>query len=130
MQEQKFDELVENRIDNPIEKGEWNTTAEYDERTEGTNKESLEKENNIFFRKKIDFGRWIKQGRKNKGYTMRKLSDKTNGKVSLSYISRLESGQRENPGLATLLIIGEILDIKIGDLCRENSSKDHPLKMK
>lgn len=128
MQEQKFDELVENRIDNPIEKGEWNTTVEYDEMTEGTNKDPLEKENKIFFRKELDIAGWIKQGRKNKGYTMRQLSDKTNGQVSLSCISLLESCQRKNPGLATLLIIGEILDIKISDLIGQNSSKDNPLK--
>ena len=127
-EEQKLDELVGNGIKNLIGTREKDTSTEYDGMTEGINNESFERPKTYFPRKKIDIASWVKKGRLEKGYTLQQLSEKTNGQISCSYLSRLENSQRENPGFDALLIIGEALELKIGDLIGESSPKDSTIQ--
>jgi len=119
-EQQKIDELVGNGMENPIGTREQDTSTEYDESSENSKP--------YFPRKKIDIASWVKKGRLKKGYTLQQLSAKTNGQISCSYLSRLENSQRENPGLDALLIIGEALELKIGDLIGESLPKDNTLQ--
>lgn len=128
MHEQQLDELVGSGMKNPTGTREQDTSTEYDGMTEGINNESFEKPKTYFPRKKIDVAGWVKKGRLEKGYTLQQLSEKTNGQISCSYLSRLENSQRENPGLDALMIIGEALDLKIGDLIGESVPKDNTLQ--
>ena len=128
MQEQQLDELVGNGMENPIETREQGTSTEYDGMAEGINNESFERPKPYFPRKKIDIASWVKKGRLEKGYTLQQLSEKTNGQISCSYLSRLENSHRENPGLDALLIIGEALELKISDLIGESSPKDSTIQ--
>lgn len=56
----------------------------------------------------------IKDLRKQKGYSIRKLSKLSN--VSKSYIEDLEKGNKNNPTLDKLLSIATTLDVNIKDL--------------
>jgi len=128
MQEQHLDELVGNGMENPIGTRAKDMSNEYDGMTEGINNEAFEKPKTYFPRKKINIAGWVKKGRLEKGYTLQQLSEKTNGQISCSYLSRLENSQRENPGLDALLIIGEALELKISDLIGETLPRDNTLK--
>ena len=128
MQEQHLDELVGNGMENPIGTRAKDMSNEYDGMTEGINNEALKNSKSYFPKKKIDIASWVKKGRLEKGYTLQQLSEKTNGQISCSYLSRLENSQRENPGLDALLIIGEALELKIGDLIGESSPKDSTIQ--
>lgn len=128
MQGQQLDELVGNGMENPIETREQGTSTKYDGMAEGINNESFERPKPYFPRKKINIAGWVKKGRLEKGYTLQQLSEKTNGQISCSYLSRLENSQRENPGLDALLIIGEALELKISDLIGETLPRDNTLK--
>lgn len=56
----------------------------------------------------------IKDLRKQKGYSIRKLSNLSN--VSKSYIEDLEKGNKNNPTLDKLFSIATALDVNIKDL--------------
>lgn len=56
----------------------------------------------------------IKIIRKNKGWTQKKLAEKS--KVSFSMISKLESGEKKNPSFETLTKIAEALEVSVNDL--------------
>ena len=128
MYEQQLDEWIGNGMENPIGTRVKDMSTEYDGMTEGINNESFERPKPYFPRKKINIAGWVKKGRLEKGYTLQQLSEKTNGQISCSYLSRLENSQRENPGLDALLIIGEALELKIGDLIGESSPKDSTIQ--
>ena len=128
MQEQQLDELVGNGMENPIGTREKDTSSEYDGMTEGINNETSKNSKSYCPKKKIDIASWVKKGRLEKGYTLQQLSEKTNGQISCSYLSRLENSHRENPGLDALLIIGEALELKISDLIGESSPKDSTIQ--
>ena len=50
----------------------------------------------------MNIGEWIKSLRTGKGFTREELTRRTKGRVSLSTIKRIESGQESNPTMETL----------------------------
>ncbi len=59
-------------------------------------------------------GKRIKEIRKSKGISQKKLSDECN--VSISYIQQLEYGKKENPSIEILNKIATALDVSVMDI--------------
>lgn len=61
----------------------------------------------------MDIGRYLRMLRKNKGVTLRDVSETT--KLSISYISDLERG-RQNPSLSTCAKLAAYYDVSLSKL--------------
>jgi transcriptional regulator with XRE-family HTH domain len=76
-------------------------------------------------RTKTDIGGWLKAGRKAKRLTLHDLSLATKGELSVSYLSRLENNQRDNPSIQKLSQIALLLDLDISEVVDLPKMVDH-----
>ena len=74
---------------------------------------------------KQDIGNWLKAGRKAKRLTLQDLSMATKGELSVSYLSRLENNQRDNPSIQKLSQIALLLDLDISEVVDLPKMVDH-----
>lgn len=74
---------------------------------------------------KTDIGGWLKAGRKAKRLTLHDLSLATKGELSVSYLSRLENNQRDNPSIQKLSQIAMLLDLDISEVVDLPKMVDH-----
>lgn len=74
---------------------------------------------------KQEIGNWLKAGRKAKRLTLQDLSLATKGELSVSYLSRLENNQRDNPSIQKLSQIALLLDLDISEVVDLPKMVDH-----
>ncbi|MFB2517499.1 helix-turn-helix domain-containing protein [Lysinibacillus sp. OTC-L20] len=73
-------------------------------------------------------GEFIKELRKEKGYTLREVAEKTG--ISNTYISNLENGVKDSPSMETLFKLSKALDVNYTQLLEKSgyiSEKDNIL---
>ena len=72
----------------------------------------------IFKVEKESFGELIKRNRKSKKFTLQRVSDRTRGYVSPSYVSRLEKSEKESPAFSVVCEITNALEMDLEDVFR------------
>lgn len=61
-----------------------------------------------------EFGKMLKTLRKKRGLTLADLSDMSG--ISISYLNRLEKGERKSPGFTKILKLAKVLNVDPGSL--------------
>lgn len=62
------------------------------------------------------FGELVKKKREEKGLSIHQLSRDLDGEISVSYLSRIESGKKQNPTFVLTIKLVEELDIPLEDV--------------
>ena len=86
------------------------------------------KEMKLVQMKEKSFGELIKKNRKSKKFTLQRVSDKTRGYVSPSYISRLEKSEKESPAFSVVCEIANALEMDLEDVFRSFGYEELILK--
>jgi transcriptional regulator with XRE-family HTH domain len=74
-----------------------------------------DKQRQRVYPKKI-FGGWLRDQRNRAQLSQEELAAQTGGIIAQTDISRLERGRNANPGIMTVLVIAQALDLDLGDL--------------
>ncbi|WP_431810634.1 helix-turn-helix domain-containing protein [Lysinibacillus capsici] len=76
-----------------------------------------------------DFGKMLKSLRKKRGLTLADLSDLSG--ISISYLNRLEKGERKSPGFTKIIKLAEVLSVPVSSLVGSciQESEDKPVSI-
>lgn len=67
-------------------------------------------------KKRTAFGNLILESRKNKSYSLQKLSDVMGGEITPSYINRLEKSEKDKPSFDVVCQLVQALDLDLAEV--------------
>jgi transcriptional regulator with XRE-family HTH domain len=74
----------------------------------------------------LGFNLYIRNLRKERGWSLRDVEKITSGRISNAYLSQLESGRIDSPSLAMVHTLSAAYGVDFEDLCRRALNANEP----